>query len=195
MGNSRCLAVVLAAVMLTGSCNPFKRKPAPAPPITVVKPPPRQPEPEPTPETAEIPAPPALEPSATDVPSLSAPVELPPAGPPPAESPAGTAAGPAATPAPGQPVGPVDVPQLTQLLTREEIARYNREIDANLRAVQEHVNAVSRRRLNEQQAVALDRIRTLARQAADMRSADLETARGLAARALLLARDLASTTR
>lgn len=195
MGISRCLAVLLVAVMLAGSCNPFRRKRTPAPPITVVKPPPPQPEPEPAEQAAPIPPPPALDTPAADVPSVPASVELPHAAPPPQESSARTSTEAPATVAPGQPVGPVAVPQLTQLLTRDEIARYNSEIDANLRAVQKHVDVVSRRRINEQQAVALDRIRTLARQAADMRTADLETARGLATRALVLARDLENTTR
>lgn len=87
------------------------------------------------------------------------------------------------------------MPQLTQLLSPREVALYNREIERNLDGVASLVATIARRPLDDEAALALERVRALAEQAAETRKRDLATARGLAARALMLARDLENKTR
>jgi len=191
MGFRQCL--VAAVLLLTLGCNPFARKRVPSLPPVPVPPVPREAEPQD--KARDFPPPPQIEPDPGGTETPPSRAAAPPSAEPPPPSQPQT---PDTVPSPGQqaqPVGPQVVPQLTQLLTLAQMERYNREIDQNLNAVSSFVQAVTQRRLDDQAAIALERVRALALQAAETRQLDLETARGLASRALVLARDLENRTR
>jgi hypothetical protein len=81
------------------------------------------------------------------------------------------------------------------LLSPEEEERYNTEIDGLLSEIERDVQEVEKRRLTKEQLVTLDRIRGFVAQVRETRQADVVTARGMATRASVLARDLERSTR
>ncbi|MCW5983279.1 MAG: hypothetical protein KIT09_34630 [Bryobacteraceae bacterium] len=193
----RFATVWLIALALLAGCNPFRRERQPKVP-PVVEPPPPAPMPEarrpPEPAAHEYPPPPDVQPewTAESTPRPPVPAETAVAPPPRAPAPRETVK-PEATP-PSQPP-PVQVPQLTQLLTPEEEKRYNDEIDDALGRVRRNLEILHGRSLNEEQQAILERINAFEGQTQETRRIDLVTARSLAQRADLLARDLERTTR
>jgi hypothetical protein len=87
------------------------------------------------------------------------------------------------------------VPQLGQLLSPEEQARYSRLTDQSLDRARIALRKLEGRKLTAEQKAGLDRILTFMRQAQELRGRDLVQAAGLAQRADLLARDLAASLR
>lgn len=106
---------------------------------------------------------------------------------------AAPAAQTAPEPPPQQPAP--EPPKLVQLLTPAEQRRYQGELDAYLRSADAILASVAMRSLDTQQADLVVRIRSFSQQARDAREADLMTARNLAQRADVLARDLQRTLR
>jgi hypothetical protein len=96
-------------------------------------------------------------------------------------------AGPKApTTLPDQPV----TPKLGPLFTPEQTREYTKNLDDSLERVKNQLAALSKKRLNAEQVVTLDRIRTFQKQAEQARQEDLVTAVNLARRADALAQDL-----
>ncbi len=97
---------------------------------------------------------------------------------------------------PGEPPPPpVSVPKLTQILTDDEVRRYRTELDDAAGAAERILESTTRRPLTAKQNELVRQIRAFLRQAQEQRDADLVTARNLARRAGILARDLQSTLR
>ena len=184
-------------LLLTG-CNLFQRQrqpkvpppptPAPMKTTTEVLPPPK-------PKAMDYPLPPKLEPESRTLAMTRPPLE-----------PQIVIGPPPKAPATREPVkqeprevaeqpAPAPVPQLTQLLTPEEERRYNEEIDGDLSRVRKNLEMLTGRSLNDEQQRILDRINAFVKQTLDRRKNDLVTAKALAQRADLLARDLERTTR
>jgi hypothetical protein len=145
-----------------------------------------------TPQTAEaIPEPP---------PTIETPVPEPPK---PEQPPKPTRRANNTQPKPSPSASPVEtseperpaVPQLTQLMSPEEQAAHNRAIDRNVAQAREHLGQVDQRRLNASQRSTFERAQAFIGQAEQTRTTDLATAKALAERALILAEDLARTTR
>ena len=143
----------------------------------------------------DYPAPPELGPANSSQDSAPPLVELEIAVGPPPKAP--VAPQPVKPESPGvqQPPAPVQVPQLTQLLTADEEKRYNEEIDDALFRVRKNLDVLAGRSLNEEQQGILERINAFVQQTKETRKADLVTAKALAQRADLLSRDLERTTR
>ena len=186
-------AVLLAASVLpSGGCLFRKKKPMPPPAqIPVAAPaPPAKPDPMPPPPKVDAQAPPLstvpASPEEIDVPNA------PPQQPRRPRRPAATVAQPAPQePAQSQPQTPTpEPPKLVQLLTADEQRRYSGELDAYLRNAEAIVAQAATRTLDSQQSDMVIRIRAFTQQARDQRETDLMTARNLAQRADVLARDL-----
>ena len=196
------LAGVVALTLLC-SCNPFRRSRTPRVPSAPVPAPPAAEsplEPQPSPEPKPLPPPPEVEPPPVTSLPPAPPEAMPPTvHPSPPSQPARhrpTEQPPPQEPPPQQePAGPVAIPQLTQLLTPEQERRYNNEIDESLSRVYRNLEILSGRRLDEEQKTVLSRIQAFVRQTIETRGEDLVTARSLAARADLLARELERTSR
>ncbi|HEU0143049.1 MAG TPA: hypothetical protein VFQ79_25230, partial [Bryobacteraceae bacterium] len=158
-------------VLLCGTaCTPFWRKkasaapPAPPPQVTV----PEAPSGKPTPPL--IPPPPETPPA-----KLESAIEVPPPGPLPAppnnsqrkpHRPESTpsAAGPATETSPDPPL-----PQLGQILTPEQRAEYNRNIDQSLHRAEKTLRVASGRTLTREQAASVAMIASFIRQAESLR--------------------------
>jgi hypothetical protein len=82
-----------------------------------------------------------------------------------------------------------------QLLTADEQRRYQGELDQYLRSAEAIVAQAGMRTLDAQQSDMVVRIRAFTQQARDQRDTDLMTARNLAQRADILARDLQRSLR
>jgi hypothetical protein len=193
------IAVTALAALLAISpgCNPFRRQrqpkvpppvsPAPLPPKPEAEPAPRRQavwwEFPPPPEVA--PAPPASIPPPPIQPEFRTRPPRRERGPVAATAPEGEAEAPKAPP----------VPRLTQLLSPEEQRQYNREIDEALDRAHRNVALIAQRPLNSEQQVLLERVNAFLQQTVELRQVDLVTARSLAQRADLLARDLERSTR
>jgi hypothetical protein len=96
-------------------------------------------------------------------------------------------AGPKApTTPPDQPVAP----KLGPLFTPEQTREYTKDLEDSLERVKRNLTALGRKRLNSDQVVTIERIRTFQKQAEQARQEDLVTAVNLARRADLLAADL-----
>ncbi|MCP5112391.1 MAG: hypothetical protein GY953_16325 [bacterium] len=187
------ITVSMIAALSTVACNPFVRRRKPKVPPVIAAP---APAPKPLPKPVPIDAP---DPPKIDQPTLSS-IPPPPGQPgPPTDSPAPEPepmSKPVAprTTEPAK-VGPVAVPQLAQLLTDEQRAQYEQEVEEFLGRVGASLGKLSGRTLTEQQRMARDRVRALAQQSREIREADLTTARALAERADLLALDLERSSR
>jgi len=88
-----------------------------------------------------------------------------------------------------------ELPRLGQFLTEEQRRRYNRLIDANVAQTQEFLSRIVTSELTPDQVAAVKRIRAFLQQVEETRAQDLEIANNLAARARLLAEDLARALR
>lgn len=190
------MAAVMAVAVVSSSCRLFHRSakanvpPAPKPAAAETKLPPPVTTPPKT-EAAAMPEPPQLPPQATTgtQPPPYSRDSLPPP-PRPRRTRHETPEPPAATPAAEVPAAQAAVPQLEQILTPEQQAAYNDEIDRNIARAQRTVGQLSGRPLTAEQKVYLDRIRAFIQQASDARKTDLFRAKNLAERASVLAEDL-----
>lgn len=81
-------------------------------------------------------------------------------------------------------------PQLGQMLSSTEERQYNAAIDRSLSRTQEDLNLLANRHLSANQQNSLQEIQELLRQANATRKVDLISARALADKAQVLARDL-----
>jgi hypothetical protein len=81
-------------------------------------------------------------------------------------------------------------PKLGPLFTPEQTREYTRDLDESLERVKRALTSISRKRLNADAVVTVERIRTFQKQAEQARQEDLVTAVSLARRADLLAQDL-----
>ena len=144
------------------------------------------------PETPTLAGPPDVN---ADIAAVTPP-ELPSDLPPELEAYKPKRAKPAATapPKPAIPTAPApdlpDAPKLRQMFTPQELAEYNRELDATLERVKKVLETAQKRRLNKQETDLVNRIRTFQKQAEQVREQDPVTAVSLARRADLLAKDL-----
>lgn len=191
-------AVVLGALW-TSSCWPF-RKARPAAPPSV-----------PTPVSAQ---PPAAEPPLPEVhrasteveppevpaeqPVLRAPVViLPPPlpAPPKRSSPAGPRAEPPSSEPQPQAPPAAPPPQLKQILTPEQRAALERNINERLARARATLASLRGKALDAQQTTLVEHIQTFIAQAEEARTSDLLRASNLAERADVLARDLAASVR
>lgn len=189
------LAILLASSLGTqNACLFRKKKPAP-PPAQIPAPKPA------APATPEPMAPPPKVDSQTPLSTVPAPPEQIDVPEPPPQQPRRPRR---PTPAPAQPaaqepVGPQqpapEPPKLVQLLTPAEQRRYQGEVERYLRNAEAIVATASTRTLNSQQTDLVARIRAFAQQAREQREQDLMTARNLAQRADVLARDLQRSLR
>ncbi len=84
-------------------------------------------------------------------------------------------------------------PMLVQLLTKSEQDSYTRQIEDSLKRVQDNLRRLAGKRLNGAQRITLERVQAFVKQAEEIKSSDLVTARSLSQRADVLARDLIRT--
>lgn len=189
------LLLLLGGTVSTQTACLFrKKKPAP-PPAQMPTPKPAAPA-----KTEPMPPPPKVD-SQTPLSTVPAPPEQidvpepPPQPPRRPRRPTPVPAQPASQePAQPQPAAP-EPPKLVQLLTPAEQRRYQEEVERYLRNAEAIVATAGTRTLNSQQADLVVRIRAFAQQARDQRDQDLMTARNLAMRADVLARDLQRSLR
>lgn len=85
-------------------------------------------------------------------------------------------------------------PKLGPLFTPEQIREYTRDLEDRLERVRRQLAVLGGKRLNAEQFVILERIRTFQKQAEEARQGDLFTAVNLAKRADELAQDLLART-
>ena len=123
-------------------------------------------------KTASIPAPP---PAAQRVPKAR-------------RAPTTQPASPAATPSVAEPAA--GAPHLGQMLSGAEERQYNLALDQSLSRTRDNVNLLANRHLTADQQSSLQEILELLRQANATRKVDLISARALADKAQVLARDL-----
>jgi hypothetical protein len=196
MTSSRALVVALALALAasSSSCRLFRKSakaaPAPPPPPAASKTSTGPPKP------AEAPPPPELPPGKPSLeqqlpvpaPRLPAPPQKRgsrrlPAKPAPAPP-------PAPPPEPAPEPAPPPVPELGQILTPQQQQEYNQAIDRSIYRAQRNLAAWGGRRLNPEQTLAVERIKTFIQQALEARKTDLLRAKSLAERADVLAEDL-----
>jgi len=104
---------------------------------------------------------------------------------------------PQATPAtpPASATAPVQPPQLGDIVTPDQQRQYNAAIDQSLSRAQASLTSLANRALNKDQQGLVEQIRNIMQQAQASRSSDLPGAKSLAARAEVLAKDLAGSFR
>jgi hypothetical protein len=100
-----------------------------------------------------------------------------------------TPAAPAASPPTNQPL------HLGEMLTPEQERQYNTALDRSLQSAQANIAVVSKRRLSKEQQVVVAQVQSFIEQAQSARKTNLTAAKSLAARADVLARELARTIR
>ncbi len=174
----RCFLPILlvALIFLNAAC---KNKPVQRVPLPPQLPPPARSEPEPAPAAEPLPeAPPIAEEQEPVPPSIS--ISGRPDLPPPPE--------PGAGPAPEAPPAPSLAPELSP----EQRRLYLRQVAASLARAHRYLAELSGDSLDAGQQQRRNRVRRFIEQAEALRSTDLGTARGLARRAEILARELAS---
>ncbi|MEP7365498.1 MAG: hypothetical protein ABI972_19770 [Acidobacteriota bacterium] len=189
--------LLVASVLPSGGCLFRKQKPTPLPTqIPRAKPaPPVKQDPMPPPPKVD-----AQAPALSTVPASPQEIDVPnapPQQPRKPRRPAPAVAQPAAQdPAPSSPQPPApEPPKLVQLLTADEQRRYQGELEQYLRNAEAIVAQASARTLDAQQSDMVIRIRAFTQQARDQRDTDLMTARNLAQRADVLAKDLQRSLR
>ncbi|MEK7408772.1 MAG: hypothetical protein AAB225_27215 [Acidobacteriota bacterium] len=191
--------VVLSMALASSSCRLFRRgaKQTPPPPPKPAVTAPVAPPPSTTPKEAPpliLPPPdlPPGEPKISQPPVIQLPQPRPPAPrrrkrpvpkPVPAPVPEPVVEAP-------KPPTPMQVPQLQQILSPEQQRECNEAIDQSLARAQAALARFNGRRLTDDQAAAVARVRTFILQAEQARKTDLLTARALAERADVLAQDL-----
>jgi hypothetical protein len=90
---------------------------------------------------------------------------------------------------------PAPPPKLGDILSSDEQKQYSASIDQSLSQAQTNLNAIAGRQLNKDQQAEVEQIRNFMQQAQATRGSDPAGAKSLAARAAVLARDLAATFR
>ncbi|MBK7931507.1 MAG: hypothetical protein IPJ98_29745 [Bryobacterales bacterium] len=187
------LLLLLGGTVSTQTACLFRKKKPTPPPAQMPNPKPAataKPEPMPPPPRVDTRTPLSTVPAPPEQIDVPAPPPQPPTRPPrPTPAPAQTSPQEPAQPQPPAP------PKLVQLLTPAEQRRYQQEMERYLRNAEAIVAAAGTRALNTQQADLVVRIRAFAQQARDQRDQDLMTARNLAMRADVLARDLQRSLR
>jgi hypothetical protein len=137
-----------------------------------------------------------LDPASIPYPIFAPQLELPerPKPQPPRTRPATQPAPPAETVEP--PVAPpIAVPKLTQIMSDEDARKYRTDVDEARGSAEKVLDTASKRPLTAAQAEVVRQVRDLLRQAQAQQDTDLVTARTLARRADVLARDLQTTLR
>jgi hypothetical protein len=121
-----------------------------------------------------------------------------PAAPPVTKKPARSVTAPAANPAPPTSAPsvapPAPAPKLGDILKPDEEKQYSASIDLSLSHAQASLNSIGGRQLSKDQQAEVEQIRNFIRQAQATRVSDPAGARSLAARAEVLARDLAASS-
>lgn len=97
---------------------------------------------------------------------------------------------PPAIPAGPSQAPPMEAPRLAQMLSRDEERQYNISIDTSLSDAQANLQALSDRKLTEEQQNSVRQIQDLVRQANELRKTDLMSAKRSADKAAVLAKDL-----
>jgi len=192
----KAAAKLLVSVLLLAGCHKQPQRVMVAPPPV----PAAQPAP-----PAELPPPPQVDTPAPPAPNLPQPsAQVPPAPPAPAPVKANRRARvkkenppPAVeaveTPAPAAPAP--DPPQLGEVLSPQDARRLNADLDRAVRNANASLQSVTGKVLNAQQETAAAQAASFLRQAAEMRLHDLPSARSLAQRAEVIARDLARSVK
>lgn len=90
---------------------------------------------------------------------------------------------------------PVAVPKLTQIMSDEDARKYRADVEEARSSAERVLEAASRRQLTSTQAGLVRQVRDFLRQAQTQQETDLVSARNLARRAAILARDLQGTLR
>jgi hypothetical protein len=189
-------AFILIATLAGCSRLPLKKKvqlkPFVPPPIVVRTTPPAEPlivgEPPPNPGLY-------MDPESIPFPIFGPQLELPER-----PKPQPTRTRPTPAPAPVEPVEPpapppVSVPKLTQIMSDEDARKYRSDVDEARGSAERVLDLAGRRALNGTQAELMRQVRDFLRQAQAQQDTDLVSARNLARRAAILARDLQSTLR
>lgn len=101
---------------------------------------------------------------------------------------------PAPAPQPSEPAAAA-APRLGEVLPDALAAQYTRQLDADMAAARQVLEALRGRRLTREQTELAGRIRTFLQQAAQIRRRDLAAAAELGRRAALLAQELERTLR
>jgi hypothetical protein len=182
------VAVQLALAMTVGCA---RRQDAPR---WIPPPPPRPPMAAALPE--DLPEPPLIAlamPKSPPIPMWH-PRPLPPPEVKPEKPPSAVTAGPPAE-TPPAPAQPAPIPSLGRILSSEERQQYEAAVAQSLSEAQRHLAGLPNRRLTPDQQAEVARIRTFIRQANEVRPTDLVTARSLAERAEVLARNLVGVIR
>jgi len=105
---------------------------------------------------------------------------------------------PSVSPSPQSPAlttGPAQAPQLGDIVTPDQRRQYNAAIDQSLSRAQTSLAGIANRELNKDQQRLVEQIRNIMQQAQASRNSDLPGAKSLAARAEVLAKDLAGSFR
>jgi len=189
------MGLVLASSLSTQNACLFRKKKPTPPPAQMPTPKPAapaKPEPMPPPPKVDTQTPLSTVPAPPEQIDLPEPPPQPPRRPR-RPAPSATQTVPPETPPPQQPAP--EPPKLVQLLTPAEQRRYQGELEKYLRNAEAIVATAGTRTLNSQQADLVVRIRAFAQQAREQREQDLMTARNLAQRADVLARDLQRSLR
>jgi hypothetical protein len=98
------------------------------------------------------------------------------------------------TPAAPAPSPPTNQPlHLGEMLTPEQERQYNTALDRSLQSAQANIAVVSKRRLSKEQQGVVAQVQSFIEQAQSARKTNLTAAKSLAARADVLARELART--
>jgi hypothetical protein len=185
-------ALVFVVFLMGGCHKPPQRVLVPPPPAPMARPqaPPELPQPPQvdtrtsTPSTlpaatAEVPAPPPPAPVKVKRPPRRTPTPPPPV-----------------IAAPAQPSDPTpEAPQLGQILSPQEVRQLNADIERSAQVTQSSLQSLSGKNLNAQQQAAASQAQSFLKQAMEIRSSDLPSARSLAQRAEVVARDLAASVR
>ncbi|HME06516.1 MAG TPA: hypothetical protein VKG25_05670 [Bryobacteraceae bacterium] len=188
--------LLLGSVLLLAGCHKQPQR------VLVVPPPAPAARPAPP---ADLPPPPQVETPAQPAATLPpATAEVPPAPPAPAapkakrpsRSKRDNSPAPAVVEAPAPAVAPApDPPQLGEVLSQQDMRRMNADLDRAMRNAQAVLRSLTGKVLTAQQQAAAEQAASFLRQAVEVRSQDLASARSLAQRAEVIARDLASSVR
>jgi len=193
------LSGVLLAASIVPTSGCWFRKKKPSPPLVQIP----VPKPAPPPNQDPMPPPPTVEaqtPPLSTVPASPQEIDVPvppprqaqrPKRPPPATAQPAAHDTPQSAPQPPAP----EPPKLVQLLTADEQRRYQGELEQYLRNAEAIIAQASTRSLDAQQSDMVIRIRAFTQQARDQKDTDLTTARNLAQRADVLAKDLQRSLR
>ncbi len=191
--------LTLLSVLLLAGCQkqPQRVLIAPPPPAPAARPaPPAELPPPPKVDTPEQPTATLPADATTEVPPAPSTPEAPKAKRRSRSKKENSATPPAATEAPAPLVAPAqDPPQLGEVLSQQDMRRMNADLDRAIRNAQAILRSLTGKILTAQQQSAATQIMSFLRQAVEVRSQDLASARSLAQRAEVIARDLANSVR